>query len=173
MIKKEIFFIHSPLGHLQVSLFNGLLYSLSKTKATARNLCSQVDRLAYSLSKTKAAARSPLSHSAKKIQNQLEGYFLKKTKGFSISLFERGTPFQKRVWRELQKIPYGKTITYKELAQKIGKPKGARAVGGACAKNPFLIVVPCHRAVAQNHLGGFALGIKAKQILLKGEGHLF
>ena len=66
-------------------------------------------------------------------------------------------------------MPYGKTITYKELARKLGKPKGARAVGQSCAKNPFLIVVPCHRVVAQNHLGGFALGLKAKKTLLKGE----
>lgn len=151
-MNKEVFFIHSSLGHLKISLLNGLLYSLSKARTTTK---------------------SPLSHSAKKIKNQLEGYFLKKTKNFKISLYERGTLFQKTVWQELQKIPYGKTITYGELAKKIGRPKGARAVGQACAKNPFLIVVPCHRVVSQNHLGGFALGIKAKQILLRGEGQSF
>ena len=152
MMKKEVFFIDSSLGYLKVSLLNGLLYSLSRVKTVTKD------------------SHSPL---VKKTKKQLEGYFSRKTKNLSIPLFERGTSFQKKVWRELQKIPYGKTITYKELAQKIGRPKGARAVGGACAKNPFLIVVPCHRVVAQNHLGGFALGIKAKKILLKGEGHLF
>ena len=117
-MNKEVFYIHSPLGYLKVSLLNGLLYSLSK-EGTAIN--------------------SSLSTPAKKIKNQLEGYFLKKNRDFRIPLFDRGTLFQKTVWRELQKIPYGKTITYGELAQKLGKPKGARAVGSACAKNPFLI----------------------------------
>ena len=112
---------------------------------------------------------APLSVPAQRVKNQIEGYFLKKNRTFSISLFDRGTPFQKAVWRELQKIPYGTTVTYRELAQRAGRPRGARAVGQACAKNPFLIVAPCHRVVAESHLGGFALGLSAKRLLLKGE----
>ena len=147
-MNRESFCVQTPLGWLRVSLVNGQLYSISKTTSfTGR----------------------PLSIQAKKIKNQINSYFSKKTSDFQMPLFDRGTTFQRAVWKQLQKIPYGQTVTYRELAQKLGKPQGARAVGQACAKNPFLIVVPCHRVVAQNHLGGFALGLKAKRILLKGE----
>ena len=88
----------------------------------------------------------------------------------NLSLFDRGTVFQKAVWREVQKIPWGKTGTYQEIACKIGRPKAARAVGQACAANPFLIAVPCHRVTASGgRLGGFALGLKAKRLLLAAE----
>ena len=114
-----------------------------------------------------------LSVTAQRVKNQIEGYFLKKNSLPSVPLFNRGTPFQKTVWRELRKISYGTTVTYRELAQRIGNPRAARAVGQACAKNPFLIVAPCHRVVAENHLGGFALGLSAKRLLLKGERAIF
>lgn len=146
--KEESFYVQTPLGSLKVSLINGQLYSISRV-ASFKN--------------------GSLSSQAKKIKNQINRYFLKQNFDFQITLFNRGTAFQRAVWNELQKIPYGRTATYRELAQKLGKPKGARAVGQACAKNPFLIVVPCHRVVAQNHLGGFALGLKAKRTLLKVE----
>ena len=88
----------------------------------------------------------------------------------SLPLCDRGTAFQKAVWREIQKIPFGKTETYQEIACKIGKPKAARAVGQACAANPFLLAVPCHRVTASGgRLGGFALGLKAKKALLAAE----
>ena len=73
------------------------------------------------------------------------------------------------MWQALQKIPYGKTITYGELALKLGYPKGARFIGQCCAKNPCLILVPCHRVLSQKGLGGFALGLKAKKRLLSIE----
>ena len=148
-INTENFCISTPLGSLKVSLVKGRLYSISRAASFTNG---------------------SLSSQAKKIKNQIEKYFSGKNSEFQIPLFKRGTAFQWAVWKNLQKIPYGKTLTYKELARKLGKPKGARVVGQACAKNPFLIVVPCHRVVAQNHLGGFALGLKAKQILLKAEG---
>ena len=85
----------------------------------------------------------------------------------------KGTNFQKIVWREIKKIPKGKTITYKELAIKIGKPKAYRAVANACAKNPLLITIPCHRVIrSDGKMGGFKgkKGIERKKRLLKREG---
>ena len=86
-----------------------------------------------------------------------------------IILFNRGTDFQRKVWQELIKIPYGQTWTYGEVAKAIGSPKAVRAVGSACACNPYLILVPCHRVVSKKGLGGFALGLTAKKKLLKYE----
>ena len=81
----------------------------------------------------------------------------------------KGTDFQKMVWNEIKKIPKGKTITYKELAIKVGKPKAYRAVANACAKNPLLEIIPCHRVIkADGSLGGFSAkaGISLKRKLL-------
>ncbi len=83
-----------------------------------------------------------------------------------------GTRFQKRVWKELIKIPRGKTITYFELARRIGSPRACRAVGNACGKNPLPVAIPCHRVVAANGLGGFTGGLKKKIRLLKLEKSL-
>ncbi|SDX22375.1 methylated-DNA--[protein]-cysteine S-methyltransferase [Tepidimicrobium xylanilyticum] len=91
-------------------------------------------------------------------------------KKFSLPLDLQGTEFQKRVWFELLNIPYGETISYRDLAIKIGNPKGYRAVGGALNKNPILIVVPCHRVMGSNGgLVGFGAGIAMKERLLKLE----
>ena len=85
----------------------------------------------------------------------------------------KGTDFQKMVWSEITKISKGKTITYKELALKIGKPKAYRAVANACAKNPLLEIIPCHRVVREDgKMGGYKgkKGIERKKRLLKSEG---
>ena len=85
----------------------------------------------------------------------------------------KGTDFQKMVWSEIKKIPKGKTITYKELAIKIGKPKAYRAVANACAKNPLLEIIPCHRVIREDgKMGGYngKKGVKRKNRLLKSEG---
>lgn len=85
-----------------------------------------------------------------------------------------GTEFQKSVWKALLKIPYGKTSTYKKIANEIGKPKAVRAVGTAVGKNPFLIIVPCHRVIkADGSIGEFAYGNEIKKELLKIEGNFF
>jgi len=84
-----------------------------------------------------------------------------------------GTPFQILVWKEIAKIPYGKTKTYKELAIAIGKPKSARAVANACGKNPYAPTIPCHRVIrSDGKLGGYSGkgGINTKIELLKQEG---
>ena len=85
----------------------------------------------------------------------------------------KGTDFQKMVWIEIKKIPKGKTITYKELAIKIGKPKAYRAVANACAKNPLLGIIPCHRVIrGDGKMGGYMgkKGIERKKRLLQSEG---
>ena len=83
----------------------------------------------------------------------------------------RGTEFQKSVWREMRKIPAGKTKSYGEIAQAIGKPKAVRAVGGACGANPIPVFVPCHRVLAANKkIGGFSSGLDWKRKLLAVEG---
>ena len=101
---------------------------------------------------------------------QLAAYFAGQRRAFQLPLCPAGTDFQKRVWKQLQKIPYGVTITYGELAQRVGCPKGARAVGGACGKNPIGILIPCHRVVGKNgSLVGFAWGEERKKFLLQLE----
>ena len=85
----------------------------------------------------------------------------------------KGTDFQKKVWLEITKIPIGKTITYKELAKRIGNPNAYRAVANACAKNPLLEIIPCHRVIREDgKMGGYKgkKGIERKKRLLKSEG---
>jgi methylated-DNA-[protein]-cysteine S-methyltransferase len=85
--------------------------------------------------------------------------------------FRGGTPFQRRVWHELRAIPRGRTVTYGELAARLGMPGAARAVGAAVARNPISIVVPCHRVVgAEGSLTGYAGGVERKRALLAIEG---
>lgn len=85
-------------------------------------------------------------------------------------VFDKATDFQRSVWKRLMKIPFAKTITYGEIAKAVGKPKAARAVGSAVGANPFLLIVPCHRVVGKNGLGGFRCGIAWKKKLLALEG---
>jgi AraC family transcriptional regulator, regulatory protein of adaptative response / methylated-DNA-[protein]-cysteine methyltransferase len=83
----------------------------------------------------------------------------------------RGTAFQQQVWQALQKIPYGETRTYQEIARAIGKPKAVRAVGSACGANPVALIVPCHRVIkSDGSLGGYAWGCDRKVKLLEQEG---
>ena len=91
---------------------------------------------------------------------------------FPYKLNARGTEFQKAVWNAMQKIPYGETKTYKWIAEKIGRPKAVRAVGNACGANPIPLVIPCHRVVATNGLGGFSSGLNIKKKLLQIENLL-
>lgn len=95
----------------------------------------------------------PLSAAAREVASILERYFQDPAFTPSFALDTGGTPFQRRVWNALQKIPPGTTITYGELADKLGT--SARAVGGACRENPVPVVVPCHRVVASGGAGGF------------------
>lgn len=101
---------------------------------------------------------------------QLDEYFQGKRTIFSLPFKLIGTPFQLAVWKELQNIPYGQTTSYKEIAQKINKPKAYRAVGMANNKNPLPIIIPCHRVIGSNgKLIGYAGGLKLKNYLLELE----
>ncbi|HEY1757341.1 MAG TPA: methylated-DNA--[protein]-cysteine S-methyltransferase [Bryobacteraceae bacterium] len=98
---------------------------------------------------------------------QLRQYFAGRRSEFDLPLAPEGTQFQLAVWRELQKIPFGQTISYGELARRIGKPKASRAVGSANGANQIPIVIPCHRVIAAGgKLGGFGGGLPVKEALL-------
>ncbi|ARE86732.1 methylated-DNA--[protein]-cysteine S-methyltransferase [Clostridium formicaceticum] len=102
---------------------------------------------------------------------QLEEYFQGEREVFTVSLDLVGTNFQKQVWRELLRIPYGKVVTYQDIAIKIGNPKAVRAVGMANKKNKIAIMVPCHRVIGSNKkLVGYDGGLDIKEKLLTLEG---
>ncbi|MGP0032550.1 MAG: methylated-DNA--[protein]-cysteine S-methyltransferase [Acidimicrobiales bacterium] len=101
---------------------------------------------------------------------QLDEYFAGARTRFDVPLELDGTAFQQEVWRELSRIPYGETISYGELARRVGRPKGPRAVGQANGKNPIPIIVPCHRVVASSGIGGYGGGLRMKRTLLAVEG---
>ena len=103
-------------------------------------------------------------------EEQLNEYFAGARREFDLPLAPKGTPFQKAVWAEMCRIPYGETRTYGQLAAAIGRPKAARAVGGACHSNPIAILQPCHRVVGRSgSLTGYAYGVEMKQYLLELE----
>jgi len=101
---------------------------------------------------------------------QLKAYFAGELKEFHLKIYPQGAMFQLKVWKELQKIPYGQTISYKEQAQRISSPNACRAVGAANGKNPIPIIIPCHRVIgADGGLTGYAGGLRIKQTLLNIE----
>lgn len=105
------------------------------------------------------------------VSGQLNDYFAGKLKTFSFPIIAEGTEFQQKVWSQLRQIPYGKVITYGELAKNVDNPRASRAVGNANGKNPLVIVQPCHRVIGANgKLGGFLSGLYRKEFLLKLEG---
>jgi methylated-DNA-[protein]-cysteine S-methyltransferase len=104
-------------------------------------------------------------------QQQLTEYFAGQRQTFTIPLNLKGTEFQLAVWNELLRVPYGDTITYAELARRIGRPAAIRAVGAANGANPIPVIVPCHRVIGSNGtLTGYGGGIERKQWLLALEG---
>lgn len=101
---------------------------------------------------------------------QLDRYFAGVLKEFSLPLALSGTPFQLRVLDELKKIPYGETVSYGEIATRLGKPQAMRAVGAANGRNPIPVIIPCHRVIGANgKLTGFGGGLPIKEALLKIE----
>ena len=150
--------IDSPVGPITLVASETALVSLTWGKALAKLEFSE--------------CKNEHKHSIiKTAEIQLEEYFTGGRTTFDIPLDPKGTEFQKRVWEELSKIPYGQTITYGEQAKRLGRPKSARAVGAANGKNPIGIVIPCHRVIgASGSLTGFAGGIETKRQLLAIEG---
>jgi len=104
------------------------------------------------------------------VRRELDEYFAGHLKAFSTPLVFSGTPFQNQVWNELCRIPYGETISYLDLANRINNPKAVRAVGMANGANPIAIIVPCHRVIGSNgSLTGFGGGLPTKRALLELE----
>lgn len=124
----------------------------------------------------KARVEGKEGSEALRAARELEGYFSGRSRGFSCRIdTSSGTEFQKRVWDELVKIPYGEVVTYGEIARRLGSPRAWRAVGGAVASNPLPIIVPCHRVIARGgggkpSLGGYQYGSGVKSRLLEVEG---
>ena len=102
---------------------------------------------------------------------QLREYFAGERTDFDLAMELDGTPFQQEVWAELARIPYGETISYGELARRVGRPSGPRAVGQANGRNPIAIIVPCHRVLASNGIGGYGGGLKVKRAPRAGRCH--
>lgn len=101
------------------------------------------------------------------VLEQLQQYFDGSRKRFQIKLNLQGTSFQRQVWQALQRIPYGRTVSYGEIAMQVGFPKASRAVGAANGQNPVSIIVPCHRVIGKNgHLVGYGGGLPIKEALL-------
>ena len=116
-----------------------------------------------------APAESPLSTEApfREAIAQLEAYFAGALRRFDLPLAPEGTPFQREVWSALTAIPYGETVSYGELARRLGRPAASRAVGAANGQNPIPIVIPCHRVIgADGSLTGFGGGLAIKRRLL-------
>lgn len=145
-------YVESKMGFIEVLTKN--------TKVTAVNFVIKPDLTKVLLTKT-----------TKEAINQLEEYLKGTRKDFSLDLDLIGTAFQIKVWNELLKIPYGETISYQELAIRIGNIDSARAVGMANNKNKISIIVPCHRVIGKNgSLTGYEGGIHIKEYLLNLEG---
>ncbi len=119
--------------------------------------------------RTAGANKEARQHLAAAVR-QLRDYFVGRRSTFDLPLDLTGTPYQQRVWRALQHVPFGRTLSYGELATRLGTPRSARAVGRACATNPVPVVVPCHRVVGgDGALHGYDGGLWRKQRLLELE----
>ena len=116
-------------------------------------------------SRKKSGELTPILKEAYK---QVEAYLRGDLKTFDLPLYLEGTEFQKRVWREIQRIPYGSTVTYKDIGLSIDS-KAYRAIGSACGKNKIPIIIPCHRVVSCSGIGGFSCGLHVKKELMNIE----
>ncbi len=147
------FIYNSPVGALKVTISDNFVQNVDFYKKTA----------------VKSSIQIPKNTFAYKVKTELDEYFEGERETFSIRFKLNGTEFQKSVWKEMTKIKYSKTISYKDVAQRINKPKALRAVGTACGRNPVAVVVPCHRIVSSSGLGGFGGGLWRKKWLLNHE----
>ena len=143
--------IDTPVGRLELSARDG-------------RLC----RIRLALKEAAPAGEDPVLDEA---ERQLRAYFAGERKTFDVPLLMEGSEFDRAVWQQLLEIPFGQIRTYGQLAAALGKRNASRAVGGACSRNPLLIVVPCHRVIAgTGKLTGFAAGMDMKRTLLELEG---
>jgi methylated-DNA-[protein]-cysteine S-methyltransferase len=135
-------------------------------------ICSE-DAIVSLSFRTGEETQRPLTALEQQVKEQLQEYFEGRRSSFDLPLSPEGTDFQKLVWEELLKIPYGESRTYNEIAVAIGRPKASRAVGNAINKNPIAIIIPCHRVIGKDgNLRGYAGGLELKEMLLRLEGNL-
>jgi O-6-methylguanine DNA methyltransferase len=145
--------------------------------------CAREEQAAYALVSGSQSAATPASPCLSLEEaglpglpwpfvDMVDGYFQGTRRDFPLPLDLMGTPFQLRVWYACAAIPYGRTATYGQLAQDLGAPGAARAVGGALHVNPVPLLIPCHRVLAASGPGGFGGGLPLKQALLRHEGAL-
>jgi methylated-DNA-[protein]-cysteine S-methyltransferase len=163
MINAQHIILKSPVGRL-------ILFA----KDEALTALFPMDYPGYRERIKQELAMSAESDSAmlKEAAKQLAEYFDGLRKQFSLPLHPEATAFQMQVWQALQRVPYGKTCTYSELAVMSGNSKAVRAVGSALHRNPLPIFIPCHRVLSTSgKIGGFAWGVDAKQLLLEIEQH--
>ena len=152
---------NSPIGPLLIIEEAGYITEVSFMEADTRQKFRRVER---------PACQQNDAAVAKACIKELEAYFAGTLKKFTVPIKPSGTDFRKRVWEALMAIPYGKTISYKELARNIGQPGASRAVGGANNSNPISIIVPCHRVIGANGaLVGYGGGLGNKTFLLNLE----
>ena len=152
MLFKHIY--NSPVGRIGLLKEDCHLISVSLTDPLLKGFEAKEDKKNF-----------------KNIISQFEEYFYEGRKIFDIQFKISPTSFRSKVYKEMQKISYGKSVTYSELADKIGNPKAFRAVGTACGKNPLPIIIPCHRVKAKSGLGGFTGGLEIKRFLLNLESN--
>jgi methylated-DNA-[protein]-cysteine S-methyltransferase len=150
---------HSPIGRL---LLAGDSHGLQQ-------LLMEIDDRPWSIGEDWQVAGAELDEPCR----QLDQYFAGRRQCFELPLAPRGTAFQLAVWQALQRIPYGRTRSYSDLAAQIARPRAVRAVGAANGANPLAIVIPCHRVIGRDgSLTGYAGGLARKALLLRLEGVL-
>lgn len=155
----------SPVGNLTLGSFQGkLCMCLISNCRTAAKTLSRIRH--YSGTEVISGTDAVLEEAAR----QLDAYFAGRLRVFDLPLLFFGTSFQQSVWEGLTRIPCGHTLSYGEMARRIGFPRATRAVGTAVGANPLAIIVPCHRVIASSGaLGGYAGGLEMKQALLSLE----
>lgn len=157
----------SPLGLVYVASTNNGVCAVSLPANTKEDFFDWIVKHFEGYEVEESAEKN------RQIVDELEQYFNGAAVPFKSKLDLQGTEFQRQVWSELQRVPYGTVVTYKELARRVGRPKGYQAVGRANATNPLPIVIPCHRVVgSDDDLVGYGAGIRTKEYLLRLEGAL-
>ena len=140
------FYYNCPIGVLEIELENDFILRLK----VVENCNKRPERTDYFV----------------EVAKQLDEYFAGKRTKFELNIYPKGTEFQKKVWAELLKIPYGKTKSYQEIAEAIGNTNAQRAVGSACNKNPILLIIPCHRVISKTgKLTRFVCRMETKRLL--------
>jgi methylated-DNA-[protein]-cysteine S-methyltransferase len=154
------------MEHIVISLFGNNLIIVSEAEKVIAICFDSQDEFKFYLNRSKENSQSVYLRSVRK---EFEAYSTGNKK-FRTGVLLNGTPFQKLVWEEVSKIPYGKTLSYQQIAKNIRKPSASRAVANAIGKNPIVILIPCHRVIRSNgKIGGYSAGIKTKEALLSHE----